>query len=56
MLFDERMPAQIFRKVENVVQHLHPYLLQDVLGKIGETLNCTIDDIMEFVTEEEDEK
>ncbi|MBQ5953075.1 MAG: helix-turn-helix transcriptional regulator [Lachnospiraceae bacterium] len=25
----------------------------EVLGKICETLNCTIDDIMEFVPEEE---
>lgn len=26
----------------------------EVLGKICETLNCTIDDIMEFIPEQED--
>lgn len=56
LLIDKDMKkSDLEREAKNALSKLSQGkdVSTEVLGKICETLNCTIDDIMEFVPEEE---
>ena len=59
LLIDKEMKKSDLEREANITHYALGKLSQgkdvstEVLGKICETLNCTIDDIMEFVPEEE---